>query len=267
MWQQLRSLSRLASEQGVPATASYAAGKLFHVLRNRRLVPPNTVDENLKQWTKFDWSAKGENWTPFPEWKERLVKYVLEPNIPLGSQVLEIGPGGGRWTEFLVRRGQHVLAVDLTPRCIELCRERFKDCKNVSFFVNDGSDLSFITPGSIDRVWSFDVFVHIQSKDVRSYMRQFATILVDGGRGIIHHAAHGTRTKGWRSDMTSRRMVEFCEEFDLTVVSQFASCDEGRFSIDPASPGAGGDVVTIFEKSGRTRTSRTIVATDEPRNF
>jgi SAM-dependent methyltransferase len=249
MWRQLRSLSRRVSKEGVPATACYATERLTNALRNRSMLPPNTVEENLKQWTRFDWSAKGEEWTPFPEWKESLVKHVLEPNIPLGSRILEIGPGGGRWTEFLVQRGTQVLAVDLTPRCIDICRERFTHCNNISFFVNDGNDLSFITPGSIDRVWSFDVFVHIQSQDVRTYMRQLAAILVDGGRGIIHHAGDGTRARGWRSDMTSGRMGEFCDEFGLTLVSQFSSWDEGRIGIDPASPKSGTDVITVFEKA------------------
>ena len=116
MFQQLRSLSRRASKEGVAATASYAKERLTNALRNHSMLPPNTVEENLKQWTKFDWSAKGEEWTPFPSWKQSLVKHVLEPNIPLGSRILEIGPGGGRWTRVSgSERQAGFVAVDLTP--------------------------------------------------------------------------------------------------------------------------------------------------------
>ena len=248
MLRKLQSVLQQAKEKGVLDTTLYVATRFIGILKNRTLLPPNTVEENLRQWSKWDWSTRGEEWTPSQHWKESLVRHVLEPNIPMGSRVLEVGPGGGRWTDFLVKRAAHVTAVDLTPKCIEVCRERFKGRENVSFVVNDGTDLSFIPTASIDRVWSFDVFVHIQSKGVKDYMRQLSQILAPGGRGVIHHAARGTQRKGWRSDMTAQDMIDFCNEYGLIVVNQFSSWDGGRVGIDPTSPDNGADVITLFEK-------------------
>ncbi len=65
-------------------------GKIRKLMKQRR---PNTVKNNLKAWSEWNWSKKGEEWSNTPEWKESLITHVLIPNIPMGSRVLEIGPG------------------------------------------------------------------------------------------------------------------------------------------------------------------------------
>jgi cyclopropane fatty-acyl-phospholipid synthase-like methyltransferase len=146
-------------------------------------------------------------------------------------------------------RAGHLTVVDLTPKCISICRERFKGYSNISYLINDGRDLSSIPPKSIDRIWSFDVFVHIQSQDVENYVRQFSAILAEAGLGVIHHCAKGTQTEGWRSDMTAQKMLDMCARYGLTVLRQFTSWDDGRFHISPDSPENSVDIITVFEKS------------------
>jgi len=209
----------------------------------------NSVTNNLQTWLSYDWSRRGEEWSNTPEWKNSLVEYLLKPHIPVGSTVLEIGPGGGRWTEYLLQRASHLTVVDLTPTCIDICKERFKEFHNIEYFVNDGRSLDFIAETSIDRVWSWDVFVHISSEDVRKYVRHLARVMKPQGQGLIHHAKHGRRRSGWRSDMTNTKMCEFCKEFGLEVLHQFESWDNGRFSIWPNLTGEKSpDTVTIFQK-------------------
>ena len=216
---------------------------------NPTRLPANTIENNLRHWSNYDWANYGEEWSNTPEWKESLIKHVLKPNVPIGSRVLEIGPGAGRWTEYLLDRAKHLTVVDLTPVCIEVCKERFKDFTNTVYFVNDGKDLSFIPTNSIDRIWSWDVFVHIQSKDIRNYIRQFTRILSPGGQGLIHHSKKGESNIGWRSDMNAEKMRAYCEEYGLKVVKQFDSWDNGRFRIWPGLPvDEGPDIISIFSK-------------------
>lgn len=211
----------------------------------------NTREDNLRTWSEHDWSRLGEEWSNDPEWKASVVRHILEPNVPPGSRVLEIGPGGGRWTEHLLERASKLSVVDLAPKCIELCKERFRDRDNIEYFVNDGRSLGFLGPLSIDRVWSWDVFVHIRSDDVREYIREIARVLRPGGRAVIHHAKNGPSELGWRSDMSARKMRWYCEENALEVMAQFDSWDEGRFRIWPnLHPGQELDVVSIFAKPG-----------------
>ncbi|HZQ71391.1 MAG TPA: class I SAM-dependent methyltransferase [Burkholderiales bacterium] len=206
----------------------------------------NSIAANLRMWSDWDWSRRGEEWTSSPQWKASLVRHVLEPNVPAGSRVLEIGPGAGRWTEVLQRRASHLTLVDLAPRCIELCRERFGDAGNIEYHVNDGRDLGFVPDASVDRIWSFDVFVHIQASDVERYVRQFPRLLAPGGVGVVHHSKDGKTRRGWRSDMTAGTMRRLCEENGLEVVQQFDSWDEGRVRLWGSEGGP--DIVTIFRR-------------------
>ena len=222
---------------------------LRKLVRKSRPHQANSIENNLKTWSNWDWSKKGEEWSNNPEWKESLVEYVLNPNIPRGSRVLEIGPGGGRWTEYLIERAEHLIVVDLTPKCIELCQERFRDYKNIEYYINDGCDLSFIQEASLDRIWSFDVFVHIQSKDIKHYIEQFTRILRPGGQAIIHHSKNGVNQIGWRSDMTAERMVEYCQQYGLEILRQFDGWDNDRVRIWPSlSSEENPDVISVFSK-------------------
>jgi ubiquinone/menaquinone biosynthesis C-methylase UbiE len=214
---------------------------IYRVAQRFRGVPPNTLAANLKKWTGYDWSKSGEEWTVSPAWKDSVIREILEPNIPVGSSVLEIGPGGGRWTEHLLPRANSLVVVDLTPECIRLCQERFGSGSKIKYFVNDGRDLSFIPDMSLDRIWSFDVFVHIQRDDIEKYVSQFPRILSHGGVAVIHHAAHGTQQEGWRSDMTTGEMRHIAHSCGLSVVQQFSCWKGGHFNL--------GDVITILANS------------------
>ncbi len=209
----------------------------------------NSVSNNLATWQAYNWSNQGEEWSNTPEWKDSLIEYVLKPHVPMGSRVLEIGPGAGRWTEYLVPRAEHLIVVDLTPACIKICQERFKEFQSIEFYVIDGKSLDFIPEASIERVWSWDVFVHIAPEDIREYVRHIAQVLRPRGRALIHHARQSRSRAGWRSDMTDAAMRKYCQGFGLEVLRQFDSWDEGRHSIWPGLTGAASpDIITVFQE-------------------
>ena len=134
-------------------------------------------------WDSWDWDADGgEKWTESEAWKDSVIHEVLRPRVPEGSDVLEVGPGAGRWTEALVELGGSVTLVDISSRCIEICRDRFGHLEGVSLYLTSGSDLSFIDDERIDVVWSFDVFVHLAIADIKGYIWEFARVLGLGGR-------------------------------------------------------------------------------------
>ena len=225
------------------AESVYSAAAARRTSKN--LPGVNSARMNKLIWDSWDWNAKGEEWSISPEWKDSVIRTLLRPNVPEQGDVVEIGPGGGRWTEELIARCRKVTAIDISETCVRECRERFKDAANAEFIVGSGSDLKPIADESVDAVWSFDVFVHINKPEFKNYAREFARVLRPGGKGVLQHGAVGGEKGGWRSDVTTSDVALFLIEAGLEVESQITDWhDEGM----EFKSGLYGDVVTTFQK-------------------
>jgi ubiquinone/menaquinone biosynthesis C-methylase UbiE len=205
----------------------------------------NCAEINYSIWKNWDWERKaGEEWTLSEEWKQSLINDVMLKYIERDKSVLEIGPGAGRWTETLQKISKDVTIVDISDRCIEICKKRFSQCDNITYFVTGGSNLDFIPGETIDFVWSHDVFVHINPEDTERYLEEFSRILRKGGRGIIHHSKDGGLHGGWRSSMTDELFVKLLSKYGLSLVTQFDSWGKnGEFDVHYYH-----DTFTVFEK-------------------
>lgn len=155
-----------------------------------------SIRENFEEWNN-DWDANltGDEWTdqaeycnqPYTEWKESLVKTFIEKYIDKHSTVLEIGPGHGRWTEYFVKIASKVILVDISPNCLEICRNRFPNHKNIKYVLNNGKSLEGLGDSSIDFVWSYDSFVFMEEDVYEAYFKEFRRILRSNGIAVIHH--------------------------------------------------------------------------------
>ncbi len=257
LFRKLRILGLVMRENGIAWTtcftvyylASSLAEKAYGAmdrLRHEKSLPGlNSVKLNAEIWNQWDWSAGGEEWTQSEDWKRSLLKNVLQKHVPPKSRILEIGPGGGRWTEHLLPLAEHLSALDISQTCVDRCRERFSSFENAEFKVTDGSSLEGVDDGSIDVIWSFDVFVHINSREVEKYAAEFSRVLKPGGKGIIHHGTLGGKKGGWRSDMTADRFSEILESHSLAVTSQFKEWEDQGTTFQA---GLYEDTITMFEK-------------------
>lgn len=165
--------------------------------------------------------------------------------VPCGS-ILEIGPGYGRWTQFLKDLCERLVLVDLSEKCIQACDERFASCRHISSYVNDGKSLGMIPDESVDFVFSFDSLVHAEGAVIKAYLDQLSRKLKRDGVGFIHHSNAGElrryytlvnrvrRGRGllvrlglveaanhWRAySMTAGRFERFAEKAGLQCVGQ-----------------------------------------------
>ena len=155
-----------------------------------------TVEWNKRAWAaEHEWASEGDEWAgmaahcgvPYDEWKLGLIEAFLLPYVGLDRDILEIAPGHGRWSETLVSTSRSVSLVDLNPECIDACRRRFAQRTNVTYAVNDGSSLPNASQ-SVDFVWSFDSFVHIDPEHVFAYLHEIARVLRPDGYAVLHHA-------------------------------------------------------------------------------
>jgi ubiquinone/menaquinone biosynthesis C-methylase UbiE len=205
----------------------------------------NSSALNREIWQYWNWDRGGEEFTQSEAWKASLIDNVMAKYVVPGGRIVEIGPGAGRWTEPLVKRAGHVIGVDISPACVELCRRKFAEHSNAEFHVNDGSTLPSIKTGSIDAIWSFDVFVHINARETGGYVQEFHRVLRPGGRAVIHHGATGGRTGGWRSDVTAEVFRGLIETAGFKTVAEL---DRWRASGQDFEVSCYGDLVTVFEK-------------------
>lgn len=209
----------------------------------------NSAAENRVRWTGWNWNRRGEEWNASEEWKRALIDDVLCRWIPSNGVVVEIGPGGGRWSEVLVARSIRLILVDVSERPLELCRERFNDAINVEYVLSSGSDLPGIASGSVDAVWSFDVFVHVAPSDQAGYIEEIARVLRPGGVAAIHHADGRNRGEmpsrhGWRAPMSQGLFAALALERGLRVECQLDSWGpDGRYDLSGYA-----DAITICRR-------------------
>ncbi len=68
----------------------------------------------------------------------------LLKQLPLRlDEALEVGCGTGAFARLLAQRCNRVVAVDLSPRMVEVARERSREHKNVEYIVADASRWEF----------------------------------------------------------------------------------------------------------------------------
>jgi ubiquinone/menaquinone biosynthesis C-methylase UbiE len=203
----------------------------------------NTIQYNLKEWSNYNWSGGGEEWSDSGEWKKSLINKILLKYIQPKRNVLEIGPGGGRWSIILAELSQKLILVDLTEKSIEHCRNKLKQFPHCEYHINNGYDLSFIKDESINYIWSFDVFVHISPADTEKYLKAFNDVLAKDGIAIIHHPAAGGIIGGFRSSMTNDFFLTLLKKYNFEVIHQLDSWEENH-SVRKFM-----DMITIFKKT------------------
>jgi hypothetical protein len=211
-----------------------------------------SIEDNLRLWDgTYEWPNAGDEWSSAWGGTDRMWRATIYPRIkhmlPVKT-ILEIAPGFGRCTEYLKGYCERLIVVDLSPRCIEACKNRFARDSHIEYHVNDGKSLDMIPDRSIDFVFSFDSLVHAQADVMETYVRQLGSKLKATGSGFIHHSNLGCyRGIGllsryakkigplhrrllraglivdpvWRGDdMTAEMFNYFCERNNLRCVCQ-----------------------------------------------
>ncbi len=116
----------------------------------------------------------------------RIMGFLTGAGLSRRSRVLEIGCGIGTLTGLLskyLRKGE-VLAVDISPRSVEIARKRLANAHNVMFMVSDMTD--FNHPGLFDFIVLPDVLEHIPESQHRNLFRMLADHMHDNSVILIH---------------------------------------------------------------------------------
>jgi len=187
------------------------------------------IGENRNTWdVTHDWAERGEEWSVAWGGSEAQWFSCIYPRIHRllpAATVLEIAPGFGRWTNYLLRYCRHLIGVDLSTVCVQACRQRFAR-QHAEFHANDGTSLEMVPNSGIDFAFSFDSLVHAEAPVLESYIHQLATKLAEHGVGLIHHSNLGAYSPhvdnpGKRAhSMTAALFLEFTKRVGLACFSQ-----------------------------------------------
>jgi ubiquinone/menaquinone biosynthesis C-methylase UbiE len=216
-----------------------------------------TIKQNLDKWDEaYDWNLSEDQWSKawgsaVDQWYGSIYPRV-QRFLPADS-ILEIAPGFGRWTEFLLQHCETLIGVDVSPKCTEACSERFADRKGASFYTNDGRSLPMVKDASVDLAFSFDSLVHVEADVLAQYLVELARCLRTDGVAFLHHSNYGAyrrptellapiqstldrlprlarhglfrvgvyRSSHWRApSVTASTFVELCEQAGLRCIGQ-----------------------------------------------
>lgn len=220
-----------------------------------------SIEDNIQCWgKKYDWKDRGDEWSGAWGGTEYLWYGTIFPRILSfipANTILEIAPGYGRCTQFLLTHCKNLKVVDLNQNCIDSCRERFSGSSHIQYYVNNGTSLDMIGDNSIDFIFSWDSLVHCESDVLQSYLGECKRILKPGGWGFIHHSNIGNyrnlltgklkceNVHARGETMTAKLFRKYCEDNGLTCVRQEVINWGGIvlndcfsvFSKKPANPG------------------------------
>lgn len=122
-----------------------------------------------------------ESFAPLLSMRRRFI----DPYFVAGSVVLEIGAGGGRWTQYFQRAGELII-VEFNPESFASLRGRFPDLRFTPY-QTQGYEMSGVANASVDLVFTFDVFVHLEPEGIGAYLIEIERVLKSGGVAVVHY--------------------------------------------------------------------------------
>lgn len=187
-----------------------------------------SVENNICEYNNqavWDLTKSGKTWSGAWGDSEAQFYFFLYPRIRHflpAKNILEIAPGFGRWTEFLLKYTESLTGVDLAEICTIECRKLFPEA---TFFTNDGSNLDLIPDNSVNFIFSFDSLVHADNNTLQKYIKQFRRIMTENSVAFIHHSNAKNFPKAnpcHRRDTTVsvETILESCSKAELQCITQ-----------------------------------------------
>jgi hypothetical protein len=110
----------------------------------------------------------------------------LRPFVTPETSAIEIGVGGGRWTRYMLGAAR-VYAVDFHQELLDELRSNYGPA-NLTFVKNNGDDFPGIAPASIDFIFSFGTFVHLDVDIIDRYLRNMKPLLTATSNVVIQYS-------------------------------------------------------------------------------
>jgi SAM-dependent methyltransferase len=179
--------------------------------------PSNHVEYNRSSWDGYAarWESRGfrraltARGVPVDdlevlgdEWRMSLASLAevidawIAPYVREDSVVAEIGVGGGRVAAIVADRVGRLLGFDISQMMLEHAGRALADKPNVHLELLESPRLPADLTESLDFVYSYDVFVHLDLHTMWKYVQEIERVLKPGGRAFLH-TTNLTAPGGW----------------------------------------------------------------------
>jgi ubiquinone/menaquinone biosynthesis C-methylase UbiE len=163
-------------------------------------------DEYAQNWSKVHNDKKyiGDEWQgqaagaaqSLDEYVTLIEQKFIAPYLNSTHKVLEIGIGGGRTAEILLKYCHELICADISTEMLEATKKRIGQDR-VSYVKLDGLTLDNISPASVDVCFCYDTMVHLEPRDIFNYLSRIPALL-KGDRLCIFHHTNILSDLGWQ---------------------------------------------------------------------
>ncbi len=141
-----------------------------------------TYYDQFDEWVRLD--------TPAGRLEYDRALVVLDRHLSRPCRVLDLGGGPGRYTITLAQRGHRVVLADLSPRLLDIARQKIRDAHlegHVEAVVQaNATDLHQWPDASFDAVIAFGPFYHLTQATQRiDAARELARVLKTDGLAFV----------------------------------------------------------------------------------
>jgi SAM-dependent methyltransferase len=128
--------------------------------------------------TTYGWHDGGEEWSTAWGGSEAQRFGSIFPRLHRffpPRRILEIAPGFGRWTKFLIPVCDKLVGIDLSPKCVDACRNKFATCNHAHFLPMTGNPWRRHRTKNL--IWFFRL-IHSCTQTTRCWRRTFPRFCV-----------------------------------------------------------------------------------------
>jgi SAM-dependent methyltransferase len=176
---------RAGASNGASRSATGASGAVAALRDTWSLYPGDwKADSQLNLGVE----TLGEEWGG-PGFADYIVDTLVAGELGPDRDVVELGCGGGKFTQRLAPKCRSLICTDISPAMIEHTKAGLESrgvAGNVRYQVLDGVDFTSVADNSVDFIFSYDVLLHVQPQNVFSYLLDARRILRENGVFMLH---------------------------------------------------------------------------------
>ena len=156
----------------------------------------NAWEEYAKKWQEYypELTYIGDEWigkaagaaNSLINYQKLIEKKFIAPYINAKHTVLEIGVGGGRTGELLLKYCQQLICADISNSMLNATKNRLGEAR-VKYVKLDGITLNGIDLQTADVCFCYDTMVHLEPRDIFNYLTKIPGILTGEKLCIFHH--------------------------------------------------------------------------------